>query len=50
MSSEPPASPVTINVMVSETDGDNILSSSPLTMRVGLSTTKTTEYSFFSNR
>ena len=42
-SSEPPANPVTINVMVSETDDDNILTSSPLTMRVGLSTTITTE-------
>ena len=48
-SSETPANPVTINVMLSEMDGDNILTSSPLTMRVGLSPTNTTEYSFFSN-
>ena len=40
-SSAEPANPVTITVMVSETDGDNILTSSPLTMQVALSPTET---------
>ena len=42
-SSEPPANPATINIEVSEMDGDDILASSPRTFQVELTSAKTTE-------